>query len=206
MDVESRCGEDPDAPDSLLSMAFHCAPVGLVVAQNRVIKCYNEAFSNIFGYRRDVLVGQSLDCLYPSHHEFEYIGERALVVMSEHGSYSDERIMRHQTGRLFWCRVTGGALNKSSPFARATWVFEDISTQRPVAAQLTVREREIAQLLILGKSSKVIGQQLHISHRTVEAHRTRLMRKLEAASAGELVARLIGNVGQEPRGMPCVAA
>ncbi len=182
----------PDDPNSLLAIAFHFAPVGLLVAKHRFISCYNKSFSDMFGYHEDELISQYLDCLYPSHHEFEHIGERASQIMRELGCYSDERIMRHQTGRLFWCHVTGRALNRSSPLDGATWVFEDISARRPVTAELTVREREIAQLLVLGKSSKIIGKHLGISPRTVEAHRTRLMRKLQAETASDLVARLIG--------------
>jgi len=74
----------------------------------------------------------------------------------------------------------------------AAWVFEDLSTRWSVTAELTTREREIAQLLVMGKSSKVIGRELAISPRTVEAHRARLMNKMNATSVSQLVARLIG--------------
>jgi DNA-binding CsgD family transcriptional regulator len=71
-------------------------------------------------------------------------------------------------------------------------MFEDISTRRRVAGGLTAREREIAQHLVTGRTSKQIARLLDLSPRTVEAHRGRLMRKLGAASHGELVARLVG--------------
>ena len=38
------------------------------------------------------------------------------------------------------------------------------------------REREVAACLMDGLTSKEIGKQLGISHRTVEIHRARLMR------------------------------
>jgi len=183
---------------SLIELAFQTAPIGLLIARQRVIVVYNRAFSQMFGYQPDELAGRSLDCLYPSAQEFEHIGDRATNVMRQTGHYSDERIMRHRSGNLFWCHVSGRAFDQADPLRAATWVFEDISVLRPITAQLTAREREISQLLVLGQSSKLIGRNLGISSRTVEAHRTRLMRKLNALSASELVAKLIGrNLGSE---------
>jgi FixJ family two-component response regulator len=52
---------------------------------------------------------------------------------------------------------------------------------------LTPREREIMELVVAGDSSKVIGQKLGISHRTVDIHRGNIMRKLNITSIAELV-------------------
>ncbi|MCP2091658.1 UNVERIFIED_ORG: PAS domain S-box-containing protein [Paraburkholderia sediminicola] len=176
----------------LLEQAFNSAPVGLLIAKQRIVFFYNTAFSEMFGYGPDELFGHSLDRLYPSVAEFEHIGERATEIMQRDGRYSDERIMRHRSGRLFWCHATGRASDPKAPLASATWVFEDISKERPVTAELTVRERQIARLLVEGKSSKLIAKELEISPRTVEAHRARLMRKLNARTTSLLVAKLIG--------------
>ena len=43
---------------------------------------------------------------------------------------------------------------------------------------LTMREREVVAGLVRGLTNKQIGQKLGISHRTVEIHRARAMRKL----------------------------
>jgi DNA-binding CsgD family transcriptional regulator len=61
-----------------------------------------------------------------------------------------------------------------------------------VTTTLTLREREVAQQLATGATSKQIARKLGISPRTVEAHRARLMKKFEATTNGELVARLVG--------------
>jgi PAS domain S-box-containing protein len=190
----SRTTIGPETPDDLrdVTLAFRLAPVGLLVSRQRIINHYNAAFSQMFGYDERELIGQSLERLYPTRHEFEHIGERASRIMYEQGSYSDDRIMRDKSGRLFWCHVSGRALNRTTPLVEAAWVFEDLSTRWSVTAELTTREREIAQLLVMGKSSKVIGRELAISPRTVEAHRARLMNKMNATSVSQLVARLIG--------------
>jgi DNA-binding NarL/FixJ family response regulator len=53
--------------------------------------------------------------------------------------------------------------------------------------QLSMREREVLRLIAEGFSAKEIATDLHISTKTVEAHRTSLMRKLGARKATELV-------------------
>ena len=52
---------------------------------------------------------------------------------------------------------------------------------------LTTREREVLQLIAEGKTNKEIATSLNLSVYTVEAHRGRLMEKLNLHSTGELV-------------------
>jgi len=51
---------------------------------------------------------------------------------------------------------------------------------------LSQREREVLQLMAEGKTTKQIGLQLHISPKTVEGHRLRLMTKLDMDSVAKL--------------------
>ncbi|HOW55528.1 MAG TPA: response regulator transcription factor [Syntrophorhabdaceae bacterium] len=51
---------------------------------------------------------------------------------------------------------------------------------------LTVREREVLQLLAEGKSTKQIASTLNLSVKTVETHRQQIMDKLEIRSVAEL--------------------
>ena len=51
---------------------------------------------------------------------------------------------------------------------------------------LTVREREVLQLIAEGKSTKEIANQLHVSDRTAETHRLKIMEKLNIHSIAEL--------------------
>jgi two-component system response regulator NreC len=52
---------------------------------------------------------------------------------------------------------------------------------------LTTREREVLQLIAEGKTNKEIATSLRLSVYTVEAHRGRVMEKLNLHSTGELV-------------------
>jgi len=52
---------------------------------------------------------------------------------------------------------------------------------------LTTREREVLQLIAEGRTNKEIASSLNLSVYTVEAHRGRIMEKLNLHSTGELV-------------------
>jgi PAS domain S-box-containing protein len=176
-------------------LAFDLAPLGLVLSRQRTIVDCNQALCEMFGAARAQLVGQSFLVLYPSADEYERTGARIAPILGRSGTYADDRIMKRMDGRFkgetFWCHVTGRALRREAPHEAGIWSFEDLSSRRAVKAELTGREREVAALLMDGLTSKEIGKLLGISHRTVEIHRARLMRKYQAHSTPDLVHRLL---------------
>ena len=173
-------------------MIFQHAPVGMCVSVNRVIQSGTVALASMFGYARGQLDGQSFAVLYPTMDEFLRTGDRIVPIMNARGRYSDERIMRRGDGELFWCHVTGRSLDPAEPLGAGVWTFEDVSEKRPVTAELTPREREIAALLVEGKTSKIIARETDLSPRTVEMHRAKLMKKFAASTSSELVHKLVG--------------
>jgi DNA-binding CsgD family transcriptional regulator len=61
---------------------------------------------------------------------------------------------------------------------------------RPTSSRLSDREREVAELLLLGMPYKDIGSQLFISAKTVEHHVARIRRRLGADSRSEMLSML----------------
>lgn len=181
-------------------LAFEHAPVGMVLSRQRMMVDCNVRLCEMFGATRDELVGRSFALLYPSVAEYERIGQRMLPILNASGRYADHRMMRRVgglhgalAGETFWCHVTGRALNREAPHEAGIWTFEDLGARRSTGtrAHLTPREREVAAQLMQGLTSKQIGKQLGISHRTVELHRARLMRKYASATTAELVQKLM---------------
>jgi PAS domain S-box-containing protein len=175
-------------------LAFELAPVGLCVSRNRAIVDCNAQLCEMFGWSRELLKGQSFLVLYPSAEEYERLGQRMIPILNTRGRYADDRIMKRANGEVFWCHVSGRALNRQAPHEAGIWAFEDLSAQRPVKAELTPREREVAARLLEGLTSKEIGKTLAISHRTVEIYRARLMRKYKASTTADLVHKLMAGV------------
>ncbi len=171
---------------------FRHAPVGMCVSVDRVIQAGNEVLTAMFRHPPGALDGKSFSVLYPTMDEFLRTGDRIVPVMNAKGVYSDERIMRRADGELFWCHVSGRALDPKLPLGAGIWTFEDVSAKRPVTAELTPREREVAALLVEGKTSKMIARDTGLSPRTVEMHRAKLMKKFAAATSSELVHKLVG--------------
>ena len=61
--------------------------------------------------------------------------------------------------------------------------MKKISEQTP---DLTLREREVLQLLAEGRATKEIAERLNISIKTVESHRKNIMTKLDLYTVAEL--------------------
>ncbi len=64
---------------------------------------------------------------------------------------------------------------------------------------LTGREREVLQLIAEGMSTKKIAKELHLSVKTIEWHRSQLMKKVHLKSVAELVKYAISE------GLTCVS-
>ena len=62
--------------------------------------------------------------------------------------------------------------------------------QPPAGSPLSDREREVAELLLLGMPYRDIGGQLFISAKTVEHHVARIRRRLDAGSRSEMLSML----------------
>ena len=65
-------------------------------------------------------------------------------------------------------------------------------------ADLTPRERQVMELLAVGKSSKDIATALALSVRTVEGHRRNVLRKMDVESAVQLARAIAGLRRPEP--------
>lgn len=95
--------------------------------------------------------------------------------------------------------IKGGALDFiEKPFSAAAvvsrvrgaitaWARRALLTEVKGAEHLTPREREVLLLVTAGASNKEAGRTLSISPRTVEVHRARIMDKLGAKNAADLV-------------------
>jgi DNA-binding NarL/FixJ family response regulator len=91
------------------------------------------------------------------------------------------------------------AINKNQPFLSPA-VTKTImghlvrtTTPGPSPSDLTPRELEVLKLLAQGRSNKEVANALHISVKTVDAHRTNIMRKLNLNTYSELIYFAIRN-------------
>lgn len=169
-------------------------PVAVIVAKNRVMVDCNIRALEIFRGDRFDIVGHSFSVLYPEEKDFQNAGARIAPLLAEQATFTDDRIMRRIDGTHFWVTVRGYAFNQRDPYELAAWAITDLSSagrqDNPLTA-LTGRERDVAALLVDGRTSKEIGKELGISPRTVDIHRASLLKKYGVNTTALLVKMLI---------------
>ena len=66
----------------------------------------------------------------------------------------------------------------------------------PTIADLTISEKRILKLISESKTSKEIGEELHISYKTVERHRVNIAAKLDLHGSHALLKFAIEHKGE----------
>ena len=90
-----------------------------------------------------------------------------------------------------------------TPLASEESIASLIGPSQPVSGrasgELTLRQREVLQLIAEGHAAKTIGDLLSISQKTVEFHKASMMRQLNLRSSAELIRYAINNrlIGRE---------
>lgn len=123
-----------------------------------------------------------------THHEGESFVEQAiqsgadgyLSKDSEEGELALAVQAVHRGQPFVSPKVAGGLVSR----ARSPEDARQTSSSR--IGSLTAREREVFQLLALGKANKEVARDLEISLGTAKKHRENLQRKLDCHSAAEL--------------------
>lgn len=169
-------------------LAFETAPVGIVLAENRVIRSCNKTFANMLGYHVENLVGQSFRMLYGSDDEFEHVRDVGLTHLKKNEIYEDERMVRHHDGHSLWCWFRAQALYADNPLARVVMSF----TQNldATSIRLTKRERQVLGMMNQRMSSKEIAVELCLSPRTVDDVRARLIKRFGLRRATDLLGKM----------------
>jgi DNA-binding NarL/FixJ family response regulator len=116
-------------------------------------------------------------------------GARGFVLKSDAARDLVSAVEALQNKRMFFTPrvndlVLAGFLEKGQAISRSA---------PPNLPTLTAREREITQLLAEGMSSKEVASLLNLSTKTVETHRSNIMRRLSLHSIRDLVVYAIKN-------------
>ena len=126
---------------------------------------------------------------------------KATVIGS--GQLAQARIALGELGKHDEARVEFGAAKDLFAARGAKRLHDDvISAQRQLGAKmprrrgagadglhaLTVREREVAELISQGRTNKQVAEHLFVSPKTVEAHLSRIFNKLNVSSRSGLTA------------------
>ena len=106
-------------------------------------------------------------------------GAQGYVLKHSAPSELNEAIRSALTGRTYVTPLLAGEIMRNSN--------EGGQDQRDELTRLTVRQREVLQLLAEGHSAREIASILNISSRTVEYHKYRMMEDLGMKTIAELI-------------------
>jgi len=96
---------------AILEAVIQGIPDALFLADmNREITYCNPAFSQVFGYRAEELIGRSMSILYADQEEYHLHAQRHLQADAELSSKSIRMLFRHQSGSIFPCEVVGATI------------------------------------------------------------------------------------------------
>lgn len=113
------------------------AMVGIAFLRDRQFVRVNEKFEELFGYQREEIENQGTQCLYQNHNAYEQFGEEAYQQLASGGNYEAQLELVRNDGRVFWCAMSGKAIEADKPREGSIWLFEDITNQRENEENLT---------------------------------------------------------------------
>lgn len=175
----------------LSALAYDMAPLGICLTEHRTIRTANATFARMTGHAPETLAGQSFRIFYDSDRAFTAIRDIGIARLNSGDDYSDERLIRHATGRSILVRFRARTLTPDDPLARLVMTFAPLPEGHG-DRHLTPRERTVVAGLTRGRTSKEIARDLGLSPRTIEDVRARLLKRFGVRNAAELLTRLSG--------------
>jgi len=107
---------------------------GVMFVRHQRVVSVNRRCEELFGYANDSLTGGSTALIFPSQEAFDTVDQQHYAVLAEGKYVTEERQYRHRDGSVFWCLVSGFALDALRPHEGSIWVFADI-TERKLAEE-----------------------------------------------------------------------
>ena len=122
----------------------------------------------------------------------EYDSPIALIALTGNGEISDAVIML-KAGAADYLEKPINSRRLQEALARAqalTYERAKLYYIRKLYEQLTDKEKQVANELMQGNLNKIIADHLEVSVRTVEVHRSQVMKKMQAQHVSELIQKL----------------
>ena len=101
---------------------------GVMFVRNRSIVSVNRRCEELFGYDPGAMTGASTSIVFQ--------GAQQDLSLPQGDYFSEERQYRRKDGSLFWCLVSGYALDHSRANEGSIWVFADITERKEAEEKL----------------------------------------------------------------------
>jgi diguanylate cyclase (GGDEF)-like protein/PAS domain S-box-containing protein len=133
---------------------------GVMFVRNRHIVSVNRRCEELFGYDPGAMAGASTAIVFPSAFDYESAGARQYPSLSKGDYFSEERHYRRKDGTLFWCMVSGYALDQNRANEGSIWVYADVTERKEAEEKLrlsaTVIEHIADGVVVLDAAGTIV--------------------------------------------------
>ncbi|MCD4703155.1 MAG: PAS domain S-box protein, partial [Methanosarcinaceae archaeon] len=130
--------------ENRLRSIFRAAPVGIGVVSERVIIQVNEQVCKISGYSKDELLGQGTRMLYPSDHEYEFVGKEKYAQIQQNGTGTVETKWKRKDGEIIDVLLSSSPIDQDDHSQGVTFTVLDI-THRKQVEEAMIRAKLVAE-------------------------------------------------------------
>ena len=134
---------------------------GVMFVRARRVVSVNRRCEELFGYTNSEMVGQSTSLVFANQQAYEAAGEVQYPALALDQNFSEERQYRRSDGTLFWCLVSGRALDPLHPSDGSIWVYADVTERRQAEEKLrlsaTVLEHIADGVMVIGLDGRIVA-------------------------------------------------
>jgi diguanylate cyclase (GGDEF)-like protein/PAS domain S-box-containing protein len=134
---------------------------GVMFVRHRTIVSVNRRCEELFGYEPGQMVGCSTAIVFPNTFDFETAGARQYPTLGAGEYFSEERHYRRRDGTLFWCMVSGCAIDQNRPNDGSIWVYADITARKEAEEKLrlsaTVLEHIADGVMVIDDKGTIVA-------------------------------------------------
>ncbi|MFA7292203.1 MAG: PAS domain S-box protein, partial [Rhodocyclaceae bacterium] len=130
---------------------FESATLGIAFIKERVVLRGNRKLGELFGRTIGELIGQTTRIWYPSEEAYEIGGGSVYEKLGGGRTHQREQQLQRADGSLFWCHLSGRAVDTGDLSRGTVWMLEDISERKAAESELQ-RAKEMAEEATKAKS------------------------------------------------------
>jgi diguanylate cyclase (GGDEF)-like protein/PAS domain S-box-containing protein len=134
---------------------------GVMFVRARRVVSVNRRCEELFGYAPGAMAGQSTMIMFPNEADFDEAGRLQYEGLAKDHDFSEERQYRRADGSLFWCLVSGRALDPAHVNDGSIWVYADVTERRQAEEKLrlsaTVLEHIADGVMVIGLDGRIVA-------------------------------------------------